>query len=46
MLETMTGKNDSRNTTSSLGVNPKPNQMMNSGATAIFGMIWRKTITG
>ena len=46
-IEAMTiGKNDSRNTSSSFGVNPKPNQMMNSGATAIFGTICRKTTTG
>ena len=40
------GKNDSRNTSSSFGVKPKPNQMMNSGATAIFGTICRNTTTG
>ena len=37
MLDTTIGKNDSRNTSSSFGVKPKPNQMMNSGAIAIFG---------
>ena len=45
-LDTTIGKNDSRNTSSSFGVKPKPNQMMNSGAIAIFGMICRNTITG
>ena len=46
MLDTTIGKNDSRNTSSSFGVKPKPNQMMNSGAIAIFGTICRNTITG
>ncbi len=46
MLATTIGKKQSRNTTRSFGVKPKPNQMMNSGATAIFGMICRNTITG
>jgi hypothetical protein len=46
MLATTIGKNESRNTIRSLGVKPKPNQMMNSGAIAIFGMICRKTTTG
>ena len=46
MLATTIGKNESRNTISSLGVKPKPNQMMNSGAIAIFGMICRNTTTG
>jgi hypothetical protein len=29
-----------------LGVKPNPNQMMKSGAMAIFGTICRKTIAG
>ena len=40
------GKNDNRNVISTFGMNPKPNQMMNSGASAIFGMIWLKIIIG
>jgi hypothetical protein len=39
ILATTIGKNESRKTRSSFGANPKPNQMMNSGAIAIFGMI-------
>ena len=46
MLATTIGKNESRKTSSSLGVKPNPNQMMKSGAMAIFGTICRKTIAG
>ena len=46
MAATTTGKNDSRNTSRTFGVRPKPNQMMNSGATAIFGTICRNTSSG
>ena len=46
MALTTTGKNDSRKTSSTFGDSPKPNQMMNNGATAIFGMIWKKTSNG
>ena len=46
MLATTIGKKDNRNTTSSLGVKPNPNQMMNSGATAILGTICKNTMTG
>jgi hypothetical protein len=46
MPETTMGKNESRNTSSTFGVKPKPNQMMKSGATAILGTICRNTITG
>ena len=38
--------NEGRGSISTLGVRPKPNQMMNSGAIAIFGMICRNTTTG
>lgn len=43
---TTTGKNDNRKTSSTFGVSPKPNQMMNSGAMAILGMIWKNTSNG
>jgi len=46
MLLTTTGKNDSRNTSSTFGIRPKPNQMMNKGAMAIFGMIVKVTMAG
>ena len=46
MLATTIGKNDSRNTSSSFGVKPKPNQMTNSGAIAIFGISWENTMIG
>ena len=46
MADTTTGKKDSRKTSSTFGIRPKPNQMMNSGATAIFGTIWKKTSSG
>ncbi len=46
ILDTTMGKKESRNTSSSFGVSPKPNQMMKRGAIAIFGMICRKTIAG
>ena len=46
MLLTTIGKKLRRNTSSNLGVKPKPNQMMKSGAIAILGTIWRNTIKG
>ena len=46
MLATSVGKKHSRNVSSTLGNRPKPNQTTNSGAIAIFGMSWKKTITG
>ena len=46
IADTTTGKNDSRNTSSTFGNRPKPNQMIKSGATAIFGTIWKKISSG
>ena len=46
IADTTTGKNDSRKTSSTFGNSPKPNQMMKSGATAIFGTIWKKISSG
>ena len=46
MAATTIGKNESKKTIRTFGVNPNPNQMMNRGATAIFGTICRKTMIG
>ena len=40
----MAGKNASDTTSTSLLVNPRPNQMMNRGASAILGAAWKKTM--
>jgi hypothetical protein len=40
------GKKDSRNTSMIFGEKPKPNHTMNRGATAILGMIWKRTSRG
>ena len=46
-MESITiGKNDRRNVMNTFGNRPNPNQMMNSGASAIFGTSWVNTSTG
>ena len=46
MLATSVGKKQSRKVSSTFGNRPKPNQTTNSGAIAIFGTSWKKTISG
>ena len=40
------GKNEIRNATSTLGRVPTPNQTRKSGAIAIFGTTWKKSMVG
>ena len=46
MLATSVGKKQSMNVSSTFGNGPNPNHTTNSGATAILGISWKKTING
>jgi hypothetical protein len=42
MVPAMTGKKTRETTSTICDVRPSPNQRMNSGASAIFGAVWKK----
>jgi hypothetical protein len=45
-VSTTTGKNATRNATTIFGISPKPSTRRSTGAMAIFGTDWVRTISG